>query len=98
MAASSLLDGPGPSRGVRPGDPRYVFFFANRRYSVSVISGSDGVTLGTVNELFVHTQPAHLQKRHPATGLASGPNSQKKLENAERNMSRASYLRERLAC
>lgn len=39
----------------------------------------------TVNELFIHTQPAHLQTLHGAT-----------LESAERNLARATYLRRRL--
>lgn len=39
----------------------------------------------TVNELFIHTQPAHLQKLHGET-----------LESAERNLARATYLRRRL--
>ncbi len=46
----------------------------------------DGIEIPTVNELFIQTQPAHLQKiRHMA------------LETAERNVARAAYLRERLA-
>ena len=46
----------------------------------------DDLAIPTVNELFVHTQPAHLQKlRHT------------ELESGERNIARASYLRERLA-
>lgn len=53
-----------------------------------------GVTLGliddlpiqTVNDLFLQTQPAHLQKLRKAT-----------LDSAERNAARASYLRERFA-
>lgn len=52
-----------------------------------------GVNLGliedlpipTVNELFIHTQPAHLQKMRNAH-----------LETSERNQARASYLRQRL--
>lgn len=52
-----------------------------------------GVNLGliedlpipTVNELFLQTQPAHLQKLRKAT-----------LESAERNVSRAAYLRQKL--
>lgn len=43
------------------------------------------VTIATVNELFIHTQPSHLQKLH------GGP-----LKTAERNVARAAYLRERL--
>ena len=42
--------------------------------------------ISTVNELFVHTQPAHLQKLR-----------QQALESSERNAARATYLRERLA-
>jgi protein arginine kinase len=45
----------------------------------------DDLEIPVVNELFVHTQPAHLQKiRH------------QRLESAERNVVRASYLRQRL--
>ena len=45
----------------------------------------DDLEIPTVNELFIHTQPAHLQKlRH------------ERLESAERNVARASYLRQRL--
>ena len=39
-----------------------------------------------VNELFIHTQPAHLQKIRQET-----------LETNERNIARAAYIRERLA-
>ncbi len=39
----------------------------------------------TVNELFIHTQPAHLQKRRGEM-----------LEKEQRNIARAEYLRERL--
>lgn len=39
----------------------------------------------TVNELFIHTQPAHLQKLQGET-----------LESAERNLARATYVRRRL--
>ncbi len=39
----------------------------------------------TVNELFIHTQPAHLQKLQGET-----------LESAQRNLARATYLRRRL--
>jgi protein arginine kinase len=46
----------------------------------------DGIEIPTVNELFIHTQPAHLQKIRKET-----------LESAERNVARAAYLRERLA-
>jgi protein arginine kinase len=46
----------------------------------------DDLEIPTVNELFIHTQPAHLQKiRH------------EKLESAERNVARASYIRQRLS-
>ena len=45
----------------------------------------DNLDLATVNELFVHTQPAHLQMLHGAA-----------LETAERNAVRANYLRKRL--
>jgi protein arginine kinase len=53
-----------------------------------------GITLGliddlpipTVNELFIHTQPAHLQKLRKVH-----------LDSADRNTARASYLRQRLA-
>ncbi len=45
----------------------------------------EGIEIPTVNELFIHTQPAHLQKIR---------NSE--LESAERNVARAAYLRERL--
>jgi protein arginine kinase len=41
--------------------------------------------ISTVNELFIHTQPAHLQKLR-----------QQELESGERNAARATYLRERL--
>jgi protein arginine kinase len=40
----------------------------------------------TVNELFIHTQPAHLQKLRSQS-----------LESAERNIARATYLRQRLS-
>ncbi|MEZ6130112.1 MAG: protein arginine kinase [Planctomycetaceae bacterium] len=43
------------------------------------------VDIATVNELFIHTQPSHLQK------LNGGP-----LKTADRNEARAAYLRERL--
>jgi protein arginine kinase len=41
--------------------------------------------VAAVNELFIHTQPAHLQKLHGT-----------ELETADRNMARANYLRKRL--
>jgi protein arginine kinase len=46
----------------------------------------DDLAIPTVNELFIHTQPAHLQKLQ---GTA--------LEVDERNIARASYLRSRLS-
>ena len=46
----------------------------------------DDLEIATVNELLIHTQPAHLQK------LSKAP-----LESAERNVARASFLRQRLA-
>jgi protein arginine kinase len=45
----------------------------------------DGLEIPTINELFIQTQPAHLQKLRHET-----------LESAERNIARASYLRQRL--
>lgn len=45
----------------------------------------DDLTIPTVNELFIHTQPAHLQKLMGAT-----------LDGEERNAARARYLRKRL--
>ena len=45
----------------------------------------DDLEIPTVNELFIHTQPAHLQK------IQGSP-----LEVDERNIARASYLRSRL--
>lgn len=46
----------------------------------------DDLDLLTVNELFIHTQPAHLQKIRGET-----------LDSGERNAARAAYLRSRLA-
>jgi len=46
----------------------------------------DDVPIAKVNELFLHTQPAHLQKLKKSH-----------LDSAERNTARASYLRQRLA-
>ena len=46
----------------------------------------DDLEIPTVNELFIHTQPAHLQK------IQGAP-----LEVDERNVARASYLRKRLS-
>lgn len=45
----------------------------------------DDLEIPTINELFIHTQPAHLQKIR-----------QESLASAERNIARASYLRKRL--
>lgn len=45
----------------------------------------DSITIPTVNELFIHTQPAHLQK------IIGQP-----LDGEERNSARARYLRQRL--
>jgi protein arginine kinase len=45
----------------------------------------DEIGIGTVNELFIHTQPAHLQKLMGAL-----------LDSEERNTARARYLRGRL--
>jgi protein arginine kinase len=45
----------------------------------------EDVNIGTVNELFIHTQPAHLQKLRGAL-----------LDGEERNAARATYLRMRL--
>ncbi|MEX0715879.1 MAG: protein arginine kinase [Planctomycetaceae bacterium] len=46
----------------------------------------DDLEMRTVNELFIHTQPAHLQKlRH------------QRLDTADRNAARAGYLRQRLS-
>ncbi|MFK7821488.1 MAG: protein arginine kinase [Planctomycetaceae bacterium] len=45
----------------------------------------EGLPISTVNELFIHTQPAHLQKLRGQS-----------LESGERNAARATYLRERL--
>src|SRR5439155_3936780 len=45
----------------------------------------DDITIPTVNELFIHTQPAHLQKLMGSS-----------LDGEERNAARARYLRPRL--
>ena len=45
----------------------------------------DDVQVGTINKLFIHTQPAHLQK---LSGLELDPD--------DRNVARARYLREHL--
>ncbi len=44
------------------------------------------VSIATINELFIHTQPSHLQKLHGG-----------RLETAARNEARAAYLRDRLS-
>ena len=46
----------------------------------------DDLEISTVNELFIHTQPAHLQKLR-----------KQHLESADRNAARATYLRSRLS-
>ncbi len=46
----------------------------------------EDLAMPTVNELFIHTQPAHLQKLR-----------KEHLESAERNVARATYLRLRLS-
>lgn len=46
----------------------------------------DDLEIPTVNELFIHTQPAHLQKLR-----------KERLESAERNVARARHLRQRLS-
>lgn len=46
----------------------------------------DDLPIPTVNELFIHTQPAHLQKLRRS-----------QLDSADRNVARASYLRQRLS-
>jgi protein arginine kinase len=46
----------------------------------------EDLLIPTVNELFIHTQPAHLQKIRKSH-----------LETGERNVARATYLRQRLA-
>jgi protein arginine kinase len=45
----------------------------------------DNISINTINELFLNTQPAHLQKLQG-----------EKLETTERNLARATYLRQRL--
>ena len=45
----------------------------------------EDLTIPTVNELFIHTQPAHLQKLMGAS-----------LDGEERNAARARYLRTRM--
>ena len=45
----------------------------------------DDLEIPVVNELFIHTQPAHLQKLHGTT-----------LDTADRNIERARYLRDHL--
>lgn len=46
----------------------------------------DDLPIPTVNELFIHTQPAHLQKLRRS-----------QLDSADRNVARAAYLRQRLS-
>ncbi|NOX56352.1 MAG: protein arginine kinase [Planctomycetes bacterium] len=46
----------------------------------------DDLEIPTINELFIHTQPAHLQKLQ-----------KRHLESAERNVARARFLRHRLS-
>lgn len=46
----------------------------------------DDLPIPTVNELFIHTQPAHLQKLRRSH-----------LDSTDRNVARASYLRQRLS-
>ena len=46
----------------------------------------DDLDMATINELFIQTQPAHLQK------IQHEP-----LESAQRNAARATYLRRRLS-
>lgn len=46
----------------------------------------EGLPISTVNEMFIFTQPAHLQK------LRGG-----ELESSERNAARANYLRQRIS-
>lgn len=46
----------------------------------------DDIEIATVNELFIRTQPAHLQKL-----------GQRPLESAERNVARAAFIRQRLS-
>ena len=46
----------------------------------------DDLPIPTVNELFMHTQPAHLQKLRKSS-----------LDSADRNTARAAYLRQRLS-
>lgn len=46
----------------------------------------EGIGIDTINDLFIHTQPAHLQKLAGQT-----------LESEERNVARARYLRSRLS-
>ncbi|MCR9297001.1 MAG: ATP--guanido phosphotransferase, partial [bacterium] len=43
------------------------------------------IEIGTINKLFVHTQPAHLQKLHGG-----------QLSVADRNIERAAYLQSHL--
>ncbi|MGB7343271.1 MAG: ATP--guanido phosphotransferase, partial [Pirellulaceae bacterium] len=45
----------------------------------------NNVQVGTINKLFIHTQPAHLQKLHGRL-----------LNSSDRNIQRASYLQRHL--
>ena len=45
----------------------------------------DNVEVGTINKLFIHTQPAHLQKLHGRL-----------LGSSDRNIQRATYLQRHL--
>lgn len=61
-----------------------LFFLSHVRMGVSM-GRLQGLDLGTINELFLRIQPAHLQKMH---GHA--------LSGEERSVARANYLRSRL--
>ena len=52
---------------------------------MGVNMGLIDLDIPTLNRLFIHTQPAHLQKMHGAT-----------LDIADRNIQRASYLQQEL--
>lgn len=62
-----------------------LFLLSHLRLGV-LLERIDRVDLATINELFIGTQAAHLQKR---TG--------KKLDGEKRSVARAEYIRERLA-
>jgi protein arginine kinase len=61
-----------------------LFFLSHVRMGVSM-GRLQGIDVGTINELFLRIQPAHLQKMH---GHA--------LSGEERSIARANYLRSRL--